>query len=95
MNAAPDDEARQRIESFLSESLGVPDLAYEEDIFELGLVTSMFALQLVDFVENEFEIELEDEDLERSNFNSIVALHCLVERRLASAPGRRAKSCQS
>jgi methoxymalonate biosynthesis acyl carrier protein len=46
----------------------------EDDIFELGVVNSLFAMQLVLFVENEFSITAEGEDLNINNFSSIAAL---------------------
>lgn len=57
----------------------------EEDIFSLGFVTSMFALQLVTFIEHEFAITVENDDLELDHFRSITALTRLVERKRAAA----------
>jgi methoxymalonate biosynthesis acyl carrier protein len=71
----------QRIREYLS---SVIPLAIEddEDIFELGLVDSLFAIQLVAFVEKEFSITAEPTDLDISNFCSIAALTCFVERKV-------------
>jgi methoxymalonate biosynthesis acyl carrier protein len=63
-------------------------LREDEDIFSLGFVNSMFAMQLVTFVEHEFGFTVENEDLELDNFRSINALAGLVERkRPATAAG--------
>jgi acyl carrier protein len=43
----------------------------------------MFAMQLVLFVEQEFKISIENEDLEIDNFNTINALVNLIERKTA------------
>jgi len=48
-------------------------------------VNSMFAMQLVQFVESTFGIAVENDDLELDNFRSIDALAALVERK-QSAP---------
>jgi len=49
------------------------DLIIEDDenIFESGFVDSSFAMQLVAFVQKEYQIEVNDEDLDLSNFSSI------------------------
>jgi methoxymalonate biosynthesis acyl carrier protein len=44
-------------------------------------VNSMFAMQLVLFVEQEFNISVENEDLELDNFRTINAITNLVERK--------------
>lgn len=64
--------------------LRLPELADDDDIFEVGGVTSLFAIELLTFVENEFGIALGDEDLERDNFRSISALTALVTRKLGA-----------
>ncbi|MEW5901382.1 MAG: acyl carrier protein [Acidobacteriota bacterium] len=43
----------------------------EDNIFELGFVDSLFALELVRFIEQELGFELTNEDLEISNFSSV------------------------
>jgi methoxymalonate biosynthesis acyl carrier protein len=73
-------DARQTIRDFLGRHCPA-DLDDEDDIFELGLVNSLFAMQLVLFVEQEFAIQVDGEDLERDNFRSVGAIARLVERR--------------
>ncbi len=53
-------------------------LGDEDNIFELGFVDSLFALELVSFVESEFGLALSDEDLTISNFSSISAILALL-----------------
>jgi acyl carrier protein len=57
-------------------------LADDENIFALGMVNSLFAMQLVLFVEKEFEVTVENEDLDIANFSTIDAIAGLVERKL-------------
>lgn len=57
-----------------------------DDIFDKGLVDSMFALQLLLFIESEFKIVAEREDLNILNFNSISSLTAFVEAKLAIVP---------
>ncbi|MET9499263.1 phosphopantetheine-binding protein [Streptomyces sp. NPDC006552] len=76
---------RVRIAEYLSRFFPVQDLKDDDDIFELGFVSSMFAMQLVSFVEHEFGIVVENEDLELEHFRSIGALDAFVTRKLSAA----------
>ena len=58
------------------------DLQDDDDIFSLGYVNSLFAMQLVMFVESEFSITAQQEDLDINNFCSIAALTDFVHRKL-------------
>jgi methoxymalonate biosynthesis acyl carrier protein len=58
------------------------ELANESDFFELDLVDSLFALQLVTFVEQQFGFSIEPDDLDIAHFCSIAALHRFVEAKL-------------
>jgi acyl carrier protein len=73
-----------RIRSFLTRHFGDIALADDQDIFALGFVNSLFAMQLVLFVEKEFETKVEDEDLDIDNFRSLNAIAALVERKIAT-----------
>ena len=45
-------------------------------------------MQLVAFVEKEFRIDIDSEDLEMDNFRSVNALAALVERKLSATAER-------
>ncbi|MBC7976380.1 MAG: acyl carrier protein [Myxococcales bacterium] len=79
------EQTRTRITTYLGKFFPAHELADDDDIFSLGFVSSMFALQLVNFVEHEFAIVVENEDMELANFRSIRGLVGLVERKSASA----------
>lgn len=74
-------EIQTKIKTFLSKFFGDYDLQQDEDIFALGFVNSMFAMQLVLFVEQEFQISIENEDLEFENFRTINSIANLIERK--------------
>ncbi|MFY9820608.1 MAG: acyl carrier protein [Thermoanaerobaculia bacterium] len=80
------DESQVRIKQFLSRFFKSHDLQLDEDIFALGFVSSLLAMQLVAFVEKEFGIQVEDSDLDLANFRSIRAISDLVARKSAPAP---------
>jgi methoxymalonate biosynthesis acyl carrier protein len=82
-------DVQARIKTFLSRFFRQHDLQPEEDIFALGFVNSLLAMQLVNFVEKEFGVTVEDEDLDLANFRSLQAMDALVERKRAAAAAAR------
>lgn len=66
---------------FISRFMRNHDLQPDDDIFALGFVNSLFAMQLVLFVEREFGISVEDEDLDLDNFRSVARITALIERK--------------
>jgi acyl carrier protein len=74
------DDVKQSLTRFLAQHLKT-DLGEEDRIFESGRVNSLFAMQLVLFVEKEFGISVTNEDLEIANFESIGSIARLVARK--------------
>ena len=75
---------KHRISDYFARSLHAAEVADEADIFASGLVNSLFALQIVLFVEKEFGIRVDNEDLELDNFRSVNALAGFVARKQAA-----------
>lgn len=75
----------ERIREFVTHNLAIfeDEALFKDDdnIFELGFVDSLFALELVSFVEKEFGVEVRDEDLNLSNFSSVNAIDALLRRK--------------
>lgn len=67
------------IRNFLLEHINDYALQDGDDIFALGLVNSLFAMQLVLFVEQEFDITIDGEDLDFNNFRTVNAIERLVK----------------
>lgn len=78
------EENKAKIRAFLSRHIKNHELPDDIDIFANGFVNSLFAMQLVLFVEGEFAITLGNEDLKLDNFRSINALNGLIERKSGS-----------
>lgn len=78
------DDRKEKIKQFLSKLMRNHDLKDDEDIFALGFVNSLAALQLVNFLEKEFGITVEDEDLELDNFRTLNNMDGLLERKLVA-----------
>lgn len=70
--------------AFITKSVRSFDLADHVDLFDSGIVDSLFAAELVAFTEQEFDVIVEDEDLDMDNFRSIDALAGFVNRKLGS-----------
>jgi len=72
-------ETKKKVRDFLSRFIGNAKINDEDNIFDKKLVNSLFAMQLVVFVENEFGIVLQNEDLNLENFKSINSITDLIE----------------
>ena len=59
------------------------DVEDDEDLFASGLVNSLFAMQLVLFVEKEFNIRVENQDLDIANFRSVNAITSFIQNKIA------------
>jgi len=74
-----------KIRFFIKENMAIINddaiLNDTDNIFEQGFVDSMFAMQLVNFVESEFDIKVENEDLDINNFNSVRNISLFIERK--------------
>ncbi len=77
-------EVKIEIRQFLARFCKGCDLKDDADIFSAGFVNSLFAMQLVLFVERTFQIRVDNEDLDINNFRSINALANLIERKTAT-----------
>jgi|HubBroStandDraft_6_1064221.scaffolds.fasta_scaffold373025_2 methoxymalonate biosynthesis acyl carrier protein len=73
---------REEIRTFLKEQIDNYNLEDHQDLFALGLVNSMFAMQLVLMVEQKFGITIDGDDLNLDYFRSVDAITNLVTRKL-------------
>ncbi|MER8903904.1 hypothetical protein [Mesorhizobium sp. M0772] len=72
-------EKIEAISTFLSKHVRNAEFGISDDIFASGLLNSLFALQLVTFIESHFRVPIEDEDLVLENFSSILAMASFIE----------------
>ena len=76
------DSVMSRARDFVSQYLNSADVDQDVDLFTTGMVNSLFAMQLVLFVEKEFGVVVDNEDLDYENFKSINAIGGFVNRKL-------------
>ncbi|MEX2601913.1 MAG: phosphopantetheine-binding protein [Balneolaceae bacterium] len=69
------------IRSFLGKYVSDPDIDADLDLFASGMVSSLYAMQLVLFVEKEYGIEIANEDLDYENFKSVNAITGFITER--------------
>lgn len=74
-------QIKQALRDFIARSVRVSALGDDEDLFDSGIVNSLFAVQLMTFVEKTFAIEVAMEDLEIDNFCSLNATADFVLRK--------------
>ncbi|MDZ4684630.1 MAG: acyl carrier protein [Planctomycetaceae bacterium] len=60
-------------------------LAADDSLLELGLIDSTGVLELVTFIEGQFDVKVEDSELVPDNLDSINALIQFIESKLAAA----------
>lgn len=74
-------DTKQKIREFVGRFFRGHELSDDEDMFATGYVNSMFAMQLVQFVEQTFGVVVESDDLELDNFRSVDAIAAFVARK--------------
>jgi acyl carrier protein len=80
MQVASESIVKADIKEFLQKRLGSEvHFTDEDDIFKLGLVNSLFALELVVFLENKFGIKVENGDLDLKNFSTLNNLEGFIQ----------------
>ncbi|WP_340028643.1 acyl carrier protein [Paenibacillus sp. FSL H7-0940] len=76
-------ESKVKVKTFLSRFYRKREIQDDEDIFELGFANSLFAMQMVMFLEKEFNIRIETHDMDLSNFRTLNKINELIERKTA------------
>lgn len=71
---------QETILRFLREKTGQADIAPDTELLKSGLVNSLFALEMVVFVETTFGLKLGRKDITPENFSSADQITALVER---------------
>jgi methoxymalonate biosynthesis acyl carrier protein len=78
MTSIDETEVPAKIRAFILASINVPNLADDDNLFESGIVNSLFAVEFMTFLEKAFAIEVTMDDLDIANFQSIDAAAAFV-----------------
>lgn len=81
MTAEKDEKIKQVLRDFILESIALKNLQDDDDLFESGIVNSLFAVQFMTFIEKTFHIEIGVDDLDIQNFKSVNNAAAFVLRR--------------
>jgi methoxymalonate biosynthesis acyl carrier protein len=73
-----EDKIKRTITAFIVNATNLPDLGQDDHLFETGVLNSLFAVQLMTFIEKTFQIEVGKDDLDIDNFKSIRATTAFV-----------------
>jgi acyl carrier protein len=83
MIVADTHQIRQNVRDFIAKSINLRDVADGLNLFESGIVNSLFAVQLTNFIEKTFGFEVGMDDMDIGNFKSIDAITAFVSGKLA------------
>jgi methoxymalonate biosynthesis acyl carrier protein len=72
-----------RVKNFLQRYIGDKEIGADDEIFSSGLVNSLFAMQLVLFLEKEFNLEIGNQDLNLDNFKTLNSITDFVKAKQA------------
>lgn len=72
---------QERIMEFFK-SKNISDIQNDTDLFKGGYVNSLFALEIVMFLEKEFKIKIKNKDITEKNFKTIQSMAEVVEKYL-------------
>ena len=67
----------EKIREFLERFSGGVKIKDTDNIFELGIANSLFAM--VSFVEDEFGVTVEDDELELDNFKDVISISNFID----------------
>jgi methoxymalonate biosynthesis acyl carrier protein len=76
-----EDNIKRTIAAFIVNATNLSDLGEDDHLFETGVLNSLFAVQLMTFIEKTFQIEVGKDDLDIDNFKSIRATTAFVLRK--------------
>lgn len=80
-------KSRQKVRDYIKENLTMFDeqvlFTDSDDIFARGFVNSLFAMKLVMYIEQEFSIVIESDDLEIKKFSTVDNIVQLIQAKTA------------
>jgi len=81
LNAGQENGVKESVKRFILSSINIAHLGDDDNLFESGIVNSLFAVQLMTFIEKTFAIEVGMDDLDIENFKSLNAATAFVVRK--------------
>lgn len=76
-------ELKEQIRNFITSNLVVfedeAEFSDSDNIFEMGFVNSLFAMKLVNFIEENLGVTVDNDDLEIGTFSSVNRILAYIE----------------
>jgi len=70
------------IRNYICENINFDDFTNDVNLFDEGLTNSLFAIQLITFLEKKFGIKITMDDLDLDNFKSVNQICLFVDHKL-------------
>jgi acyl carrier protein len=87
MITADEKGIKETVRNFILSSINIPNLSDDDNLFESGIVNSLFAVELMTFIEKTFALEVEMDDLDIENFKSLNATTAFVMQKNGQSKG--------
>lgn len=84
-------EARSQLRDFAGRRFPDGRLADDQDIFDSGYVNSLFAMELVMFIEQLVDDRIPNDELRLDNFRTVDTMIALIGRMTAADPSAAAR----
>ncbi len=81
MNVNTEKSPKEIVRQYILESINLTELEDDFDLFESGVVNSLFAIELMTFLEKSFAIKVTMDDLDMENFKTVNAILQFVEKK--------------
>lgn len=85
VSASLESGVRETVKRFVMSSINIDQLNDDDNLFESGFANSLFAVQLMTFIEKTFAIEVGMDDLDIENFKSVNAATAFVAKKNGGA----------
>ena len=81
-------EILQELRSFVKEELlgGEVEVALDDNLLKDGMVDSIGMMRLVAFIEENYQVNIQPEDLTIENFQSVQIIGAYLQRRMNGSP---------
>lgn len=76
-------EKNMVIKNFLARYVNIDEINEDTNLYEEGLVNSLFAMQLIMFLEDQFQIRVQNDEIQLKNFATWRSIVQFVQNKLA------------
>ncbi|WFR56028.1 acyl carrier protein [Anaerocolumna sp. AGMB13025] len=76
---------RAKVRKFIQKYSKKDDIEDSQNLFEMSFANSLFAMQLILFIENEFELAVASEDIGMDNFDTVDKICSFIQSKMQVA----------